>query len=224
MNSPTSDGKATLSLDSAFDRIFVINLARRTDRRQDMLKQFNRYLNATNFEFFDAFDGYDVDVDDLYTKGILLDKELGIGEIACFLSHREVWKIAAQRGYESVLILEDDIRFNSWLQSIVVAKQHVPEDWDIIHFHSNFYPQPERVKINDHIYRGQNEGGGCACYALSNVGYIKLICNSAVIPFAVDGITALLSQKDDHKAYVSDNVCYVDVAAGSDITEMGRKY
>ena len=181
------------------------------------------YLEIDNFEFFDAIDGATIDVEDLHQRGILLDKELGRGEIGCFLSHREVWKIAAQRHYEKILIFEDDIRFNSRRPSIQTVMQYVPDDWEIVHLHGNC-PRPGRVRINDYIYRGDHEFGGCACYALSNVGYIKLICKSAVIPYAVDGITALLSSVLGHKAYASDDTCYVDAGMGSDITALGRKY
>ncbi len=216
------NGMDILSLDDLFDKVFIINLARREDRKSIMLKVLKN-LKIENFEFFNAIDGATIDTEELYKQGILLDKDLGRGEIGCFLSHREVWKIAASRHYERILIMEDDIRFNPKYPSISRVMQHVPPNWDIVHFHSNV-ERPGRIKINDFVYRGDHEYGGCTCYALSNVGYIKLICKSAVIPYAVDGITALLSSVQGHKAYASENVCYVDVAAGSDISALGRKY
>lgn len=75
------------------DKIFYINLDKRTDRRieiEDELQQYNLYDNAERFPA-------------IYTP------EQGI--LGCTMSHLAVIKLAKERKYKQVLILEDDFYF-----------------------------------------------------------------------------------------------------------------
>jgi hypothetical protein len=79
---------------------FYINLDRRTDRRAEAEQEFAE-------------------------KGLIVERfpavEYTPGAIGCNLSHIEVLKIAKSRGYESVMIFEDDFQF-------LVSK----EEWDLL--------------------------------------------------------------------------------------------
>jgi GR25 family glycosyltransferase involved in LPS biosynthesis len=66
---------------------FVINLKSRTDRLKSITEELN-YLGWTNFEVFDA-----------------INKNSYMG---CTLSHLGVIKIAMERGYSQVMVIEDD--------------------------------------------------------------------------------------------------------------------
>jgi GR25 family glycosyltransferase involved in LPS biosynthesis len=68
--------------------IVFINLDKRTDRRE----QIETELNGLSFERFSAI---------FNSSGI----------VGCTQSHLEVLKLSKQRGYKSVLILEDDFTF-----------------------------------------------------------------------------------------------------------------
>jgi GR25 family glycosyltransferase involved in LPS biosynthesis len=74
------------------DHIIYINLARRQDRRDHIESQLRAY-GITEYERFDAFD------------------RPGQGIVGCGYSHLAVLKLARERKYENVLILEDDFRF-----------------------------------------------------------------------------------------------------------------
>jgi glycosyl transferase family 25 len=74
------------------DRIIYINLARRQDRRDHIESQLRAY-GITEYERFEAFD------------------RPGQGIVGCGYSHLAVLKLARERKYENVLILEDDFRF-----------------------------------------------------------------------------------------------------------------
>lgn len=75
---------------SKIDKIFYINLDRRTDRR-DLIEM------------------------DLAKIGLVAERFVGIpyepGIVGCGKSHLAVMKLAKERGYKNVLILEDDFTF-----------------------------------------------------------------------------------------------------------------
>ena len=73
------------------DMIMYINLNRRTDRRELIEEELNRY--ELRYERFEAFD------------------MPFFGIYGCLLSHLNVLKIARDKGYKNILILEDDFTF-----------------------------------------------------------------------------------------------------------------
>jgi len=74
------------------DRIFYINLYHRTDRKQEIETEFENQ-GITNYERFPAI------------------HHPTIGGVGCGRSHIEVLRIAKERGYKCVMILEDDFMF-----------------------------------------------------------------------------------------------------------------
>lgn len=96
-NPPARFDKALLR--SLFDRVYVINLPDRTDRRREMTAQLALIGLAEDplVQFFPA-----VRPEDRGDFG-------SIGERGCFLSHLGVLKDAVARGHGSILILEDDV-------------------------------------------------------------------------------------------------------------------
>jgi len=76
------------------DHIFYINLDRRTDRKQEMEQELERMsLTAERF------------------SAIECPPPMGI--LGCGKSHLQVIKMAKERGYKNVLILEDDFIFTT---------------------------------------------------------------------------------------------------------------
>lgn len=93
-----------------WNKIFVINLKRREDRKKKIIEQFEKF-NICNYEFIEAIDGLDKNIllkyNNLKKKNIT--KIITSGHFACLLSHIKSISIAKQRGYPNVMILEDDI-------------------------------------------------------------------------------------------------------------------
>lgn len=62
-------------------------------------------------------------------------RPMTLGEIGCFLSHFNVWKEVVDNGYEVVLVLEDDIRFESFfrvkVQNVMKEVAKIP-NWDLV--------------------------------------------------------------------------------------------
>lgn len=102
----------------AFDRIRIINLAHRTDRRREILEQLRRVgmANHPKVAFFDAMSADDA--------GFFTSK----GMHGNFRSYRAVITEAAEAG-ESVLVLEDDCDF--LLPEIFDYR--LTEEWDVFY-------------------------------------------------------------------------------------------
>tara|TARA_B110000037_G_scaffold78030_1_gene93207 strand:+ start:2814 stop:4157 length:1344 start_codon:yes stop_codon:yes gene_type:complete len=94
-----------------FDKVYVINLKRRQDRKKTLKSIFP----TVDFTFIEAIDGKDLD-----QKQLLKDKILNtsffdpngmitMGVFACALSHKKAWDQAIKDGITNALFLEDDI-------------------------------------------------------------------------------------------------------------------
>jgi len=85
-----------------FQQIYVINLPHRSDRRREMAEQLNKIglsFESPNIQLYRA-------VRPETPEGFPT-----IGARGCFLSHLGVLRDACSRGYERILILEDDLNF-----------------------------------------------------------------------------------------------------------------
>lgn len=109
-------------LNDPFDRIVVLNLARRPER----LEQFRKALDNWPFKWperFEATDGNDVPIPITWRHGP--------GAWGCLLSHRRILRDAVADGMTSILVLEDDARPAANFAAKVAAFLHnVPHDWD----------------------------------------------------------------------------------------------
>ena len=103
------------------DRVFVINLKERVDRREEMIKELER-VQIENYEFFDGIRPTIQELNNwnpFYIKNIptwfkRLNKDeikYRIGALGCLLSHLNIIRISKERGYKNVMILEDDTKF-----------------------------------------------------------------------------------------------------------------
>lgn len=88
--------------------IYVINLARRPDRLENMARQ----LNGQGLEWsrIEAVDGRDpvTRLDEVAFVRPFMGKELTRAERACFLSHRNAWKTLIASDRSHAIVLEDD--------------------------------------------------------------------------------------------------------------------
>ena len=135
----------------SWDKIFVINLPRRTDRKNKMEQFFScSGIDSSEYEFIEAFDGNDELIKMQYEEKKKQIKNFPIitsGHFACLLSHLKIIKIAKSRGYNNIMILEDDVYTNEidivsklhsiqvpqfdflYLGGIVSKKKHFMKNW-----------------------------------------------------------------------------------------------
>src|SRR5262245_42105810 len=102
----------TLPTSGLDPKIYVVSLARATERRKAITEQLSRY--GIDFVFVDAVDANQVGEEYLRSQidaaAILrnIGRSVAGPEIACALSHRLVYRYIAENGYCGGLILEDD--------------------------------------------------------------------------------------------------------------------
>jgi GR25 family glycosyltransferase involved in LPS biosynthesis len=96
-----------------WNKIFVINLKRRTDRKKQMEEFFSKAnIPETKYEFIEAYDGTEPTIIAQYQeikKSNPSNPIITAGHFACLLSHLKVIQIAKSREYNSIMVLEDDV-------------------------------------------------------------------------------------------------------------------
>lgn len=142
----------------SIDHIYCLNLERRPDRRKDVEEQF-QIFGIKNVEFFNATDGK-----------LSAPEHINITkpEWGCADSHIRIWRDMIEKGYETVLVFEDDVKiaagFIDKLSWILSDMENV--DWDYI----NLGPSPEPFRIKGHWeteYLMQGQTLMTHCYLLT---------------------------------------------------------
>ncbi|XP_017821500.4 procollagen galactosyltransferase 2 isoform X3 [Callithrix jacchus] len=127
-----------------FDEIFMINLKRRKDRRDRMLRTL--YEQEIEVKIVEAVDGKALNTSQLKSLNIEMlpgyrdpysSRPLTRGEIGCFLSHYSVWKEVIDRELEKTLVIEDDVRFEHQfkkkLMKLMDDTDQAQLDWELIY-------------------------------------------------------------------------------------------
>lgn len=110
-----------------FDGTYIINLAERNDRREEMIQEFRRF-NLFNLpekaQFFTAIKPSD--------KGNFPS----LGARGCFMSHLGVLKAAKAQNCDNVLLLEDDETFTKGLvrYQTQLIQELQTTNWDFAYF------------------------------------------------------------------------------------------
>ena len=130
----------SLFLQQYFDKILVVSVPRFTDRHQ----QVEQHLQGLPFEYFWGADKLQLGYEELKATGTYDEekakklqrqgKALNLGEIACSLSHRNVYLMMIEQGWERILILEDDIlpRFED-LPFLPDTLKELPANWELVY-------------------------------------------------------------------------------------------
>jgi glycosyl transferase, family 25 len=127
-------------LESFFDKILVVSVPRFTDRHQ-RLKQS---LAGLSYDFFWGADKLSLNYEQVKADGTYDERQakklqrqgkaLNIGEIACSLSHRNVYAAIIENNWKKVLILEDDVLPNiEYLDQLPAALQELPANWELVY-------------------------------------------------------------------------------------------
>uniref|UniRef100_A0A452QB93 procollagen galactosyltransferase n=1 Tax=Ursus americanus TaxID=9643 RepID=A0A452QB93_URSAM len=127
-----------------FDEVFMINLKRRQDRRERMLRALQAQEIACRL--VEAVDGKAMNTSQVEALGIQMlpgyrdpyhGRPLTKGELGCFLSHYNIWKEVVDRGLQKSLVFEDDLRFEIFfkrrLLNLMWDVEREDLDWDLIY-------------------------------------------------------------------------------------------
>jgi len=120
-----------------WDKIFVINLARRPDRKKSMEEFFTiQNIPPTDYKFIEAFDGQTQSVISQYESNKKSNPSNPIitpGHFACLLSHLKAIQLAKSRGYKKIMILEDDVFVNEESNMTLKLKSIQVPNYDLLY-------------------------------------------------------------------------------------------
>ena len=110
-----------MSLNNVFDRIVVINLPDRLDRRREMQEQLRRA--SVRAEFFPA------------TRVKEAGDWPGCGARGCFMSHYRLLKDSLEQETRHLLVLEDDLDFSPLLKELEqeLEVKIATSNWDLLY-------------------------------------------------------------------------------------------
>lgn len=142
--------------------IFIINLERRTDRREHMIEIMND-MGVTDYEFVEPVlvENYDVTPN----------------ELSLIMTVKSILEVAKGRGLDTCFIFEDDVVMNFSSEFVVEkiekAIQNLPHEWDMLYFEYCLESCNKVKKFNDHLYKVANPL--CTASILYNVKTIDKI-------------------------------------------------
>ncbi|CAG8519229.1 4265_t:CDS:1 [Diversispora eburnea] len=178
----TKEASSTLG----FDHIYVINLDYRTDRKEKM-QMIANYHNL-DFDFFSAVSKDDIKTLNKYPSSLTPRHK------ACYVSHYRVYESIITHGYNSSLILEDDIDLEIDVKRIVEEEvlPFLPENWELLYI-GNCYSEEildDDVSLNGESFEYKlfpSKFPLCThAYAVSLVGAQKLLNNLVDVDIPID--------------------------------------
>jgi hypothetical protein len=145
-------------LTKEFDRVYVINLPRRTERLETFFQRI-----PTNFPFrvperYAAIDGGLASPPDWW-KG-------GKGAWGCYKAHLRILEDCLSHEINSVLIFEDDaVCVEGFAEKVQEFWQHLPQDWEMVYLGGQHIQEKRGLprKVNDWVYQPFNVNR-CHCY------------------------------------------------------------
>ncbi len=112
-----------------FDRIIVINLEKRKDRKMMISQKLNRL--GINFEFITGVDG---SCEKYGQKNSEQLERLNKGEWGYLKTYEKILSYAKSKGFKRILCLDDDVLFhNNFISEFVKFSSYISEDWKLIY-------------------------------------------------------------------------------------------
>ncbi|CAH0715963.1 unnamed protein product, partial [Brenthis ino] len=143
-------------------KIFMINLARRSERRHLMMESFKEL--GMDVEIYEAVDGKKLTKDDIDKLGIHMMPEysdpfharpMKAGEVGCFLSHYNIWKKIVENKYNLTMIMEDDVHFAPYFKEKLarVLKEAKGYKYDLLYLGRKIMLENGETRITSHTVR-----------------------------------------------------------------------
>ena len=157
--------------------IFYINLETRKDRRNSIETQLTN-IGLTNFERFNAIKVMD-------------------GRVGCTMSHIKCLEMAKERGYNHLVICEDDTFFldPKLFKTQLTTFLKNGHTWDVVLFAGNNVPPYERI---DETCIAVSHCQTTTCYLVNGHYFDTLLQNMR------EGLNKLLKEPTNHLNYAID--------------------
>lgn len=128
------------TLNNYFDKIYILTLARLTDR----IALFTKELEGLNYEIFYGVDKEAISLQSLKEEGVYDEaayrniyttrSEMSTGMLCCSIGHARIYESIIAHGYQRVLILEDDaFPISENLPLFPAMAAGLPEDWEVFY-------------------------------------------------------------------------------------------
>ena len=149
-------------LNRYFDKIYVLSLPHTTARHANVAK----VLDGLNWCYFWGTDKKDYSSTQVIEQQIYDDvahrhtkrtsRSMNLGEVACALSHRNIYQNMLDEGHQRILILEDDVLPQpDQLQYFDSVIEQLPEDWELLMLGYYGHKLPTlRYRLQQQIYLG----------------------------------------------------------------------
>ena len=153
------------AINNFFNHIYVITLHRATERQEAI--KIN--LDGLNYEFFWGADKQDHPKTAMALEGVY-DEALAIknhryhtpishGHICCSWSHRKVYEDVLSKGYQKVLILEDDVMVAGDIGTLSpLVFNELPANWELLYL--DYVKNENSNTIKQYWYHVQRFFGG----------------------------------------------------------------
>lgn len=171
--------------------VYVINLARRPDRRAFMQQQADRLGLA--FDYIDAVDAR-TDAPDFAEIEVRagLHGRISRGDLACTLSHRKFWRQFLETGEPYAVVLEDDAILADDCAQFFASTDWIPPGADVVKLerYGRLRPMfmdrnPPRAHTRS-VGRFYGKCAGTAGYVVSAAGARLLLAATASVDDPID--------------------------------------
>ncbi|KAG2382280.1 hypothetical protein C9374_005482 [Naegleria lovaniensis] len=187
--------------DFKIDHIYVINLKIREDRKLKSIRRLNTLGGIfSNYSFFEPVYGEALSDKDIFNhvsittykaiaEGRSLDYQLATkGAVGCYLTHTNIWKDMIEKGYEKILIFEDDFEITSPYDEIMTYFAHLPKEFDVAFMYFSLFPgSGEFERYNDYwMTTSATRVYGAASYIITRKAALKLLEKAFPIDLQLD--------------------------------------
>ena len=125
-------------INTYFDRIFIINLKRRPDRKEQMIKKLAS-VGIDNYEFIEAIDGTQEPCISAYRIRSRMGFFEPPGAFGVLYSAMKVLVWSKMKKYKRIMILEDDAIFHRNFVSIFNNKVNSIPEWVLLYFGTSMH-------------------------------------------------------------------------------------
>jgi GR25 family glycosyltransferase involved in LPS biosynthesis len=168
------------------DKVYAINLPQSKARRANIEKQC--FDQGIKYEIFPAIDGIKNNVEWFESEHAKNVHGWTQGAAGLVYTTIGIIKDAKEKGYKSILILEDDIIFKPQAtMDIENCVKALPNDWELFHFAVQNFRSPQRVGRHLSCLRG---AWSCQAYMVSERIYDEYLKWLELVDRPIDSITA----------------------------------
>jgi GR25 family glycosyltransferase involved in LPS biosynthesis len=159
---PHLDPSFLSALNKYFDHIYIVNLARRADRRREMVQKLTKLkikaeffpaedgTSEENFREFSDYFNTPIDPENAHELEIKLKRKaiFSPGAWGTLKTYKNILTEAGNKGFDKILCLEDDAIFAKYFEeSFNQAITIIPENWKLLYLGASQHSWAENIDL-----------------------------------------------------------------------------